>query len=158
MGARFIFISIKPKHLTKIVNCEKTVEFRKWEPQELNAGDYVVVYCSKSVKSIVGVFSIKEIIIKDTLRKLLNEIRRKGEKPGASYKELKDNYFKDANIFVGFVIDEYWQVSEPITYKQLKRKGFSPPQYFQKLKKGKGSSALKLKLVGRRSFSLVKDE
>jgi len=58
---RYLFISVKPEFANKIVSKEKSIELRKIRPHVI-VGDYVIIYASSPLKSVVGFGIIKQII------------------------------------------------------------------------------------------------
>ena len=60
---KYLFISVKPEFADKIVRREKSIELRKIKPH-VNPGDYIIIYASSPVKSVVGFGIIKNIIEK----------------------------------------------------------------------------------------------
>lgn len=58
---RYLFISVKPEFANKLVTKEKSIELRKIRPQ-VKIGDYVIIYASSPLKSVVGFGIIKQII------------------------------------------------------------------------------------------------
>ncbi len=60
---KYLFVSVKPEFANKIVKKEKSIELRKIKPH-VNIGDYIIIYASSPVKSVVGFGVIKQIIEK----------------------------------------------------------------------------------------------
>lgn len=59
---KFLFLAIKPEFAKKILNKEKTIELRKQRPN-IHIGDYVIIYASSPIKSVLGYGRVKSIIV-----------------------------------------------------------------------------------------------
>lgn len=125
--SKFLFISVKPEFADKIVRGEKTIELRKNKPSA-NPGDFVIIYSTLPVKSVIGFGIVKEII-EDTPQFMWNN---HSEKLGIDNKRF-DNYYCGMSKAVGIRIDSICKLKKPINLDEIKNliPKFSPPQTYR---------------------------
>lgn len=127
--SKFLFISIKPEFADKIIDGTKTVELRKNKPNA-KAGDFVIIYSTVPVKSVIGFGKIKGIIddsptfIWDNYSKYLG-----------IDKERFDTYYQNTNRAVGIEISSVCKLTEKINLDSIRKfmPRFSPPQSYRYL-------------------------
>lgn len=118
-----VLLSIKPKHLDKIISGEKKFEYRKivWKYD----GVKVYTYSSTPRKKIVGYFIISRVV-EDTPSNLWRLSRLDS---GLSRNEFFQ-YFQGKNYGYAIEILKYVQFKVAIDPYKIKNT-FSPPQSFQ---------------------------
>jgi type I restriction enzyme S subunit len=117
-----VLLSIKPQYVDKILSGEKKYEFRRRIfRRQVEA---VYVYCNSHVKSIVGVFTIGEILF-GTPEEIWNICGQRG----GIEKEAFFRYFTNASYAYGIEIINFCKFLEPIVPVSLVER-FSPPQSF----------------------------
>ncbi|MDR0892794.1 MAG: ASCH domain-containing protein [Mediterranea sp.] len=123
---KYLFISVKPEFANKIVTKEKTVELRKIKPH-VNIGDYIIIYASSPIKSVIGYGIIKQIIEK-TPQRMWNE----HSKFLGIDKDRFDEYYAGKEKSIGIEIHKIKKV-KPIPLESLRTidPNFSPPQVYR---------------------------
>lgn len=58
---KYLFIAVKPEYANKLVSGQKDIELRKFMPR-IQSGDYVIIYASAPLKSVIGFGKVKSII------------------------------------------------------------------------------------------------
>lgn len=123
---KFLFISVKPEFANKIVSEEKTIELRKVKPK-VSEGDYIVIYASSPVKSVIGYGMVKEVII--TAPDVMWE---KYSLTLGIDKQRYDSYYKGCDKAIGIKINKINRIT-PISLEKLRRidADFHPPQIYR---------------------------
>ncbi|OAV70416.1 50S ribosomal protein L22/unknown domain fusion protein [Bacteroidales bacterium Barb4] len=125
-----LFISVKPEFAKKIIRKEKRIELRKVKPH-VEIGDYVIIYASSPLKSVIGFGKIQQII------------EMSPEKMWKQYSSLLgidklrfDNYYNGKEKAVGIKIKEIQQIN-PIHLEALRNivPNFQPPQVYRYVSK-----------------------
>lgn len=123
---KFLFLAIKPEFAQKIIDKEKTIELRKQSPN-MQIGDYVIIYASSPIKSVLGYGRVKSIIVctPDEMWKL--------HKNQLGIDKLRFYAYYDSHSkSVGIEIERIRPVSA-LTLKELQSidSTFRPPQGFR---------------------------
>lgn len=124
---KYLFLSIKPEFANKIIAKEKTIELRKVRPH-VNEGDYIIIYASSPVKSVIGFGQIKQII--EMSPKDMWEIY--STRLGID-KTRFDVYFQDKDKAVGIEFESIKEVQPAITLERIREIDitFRPPQSYR---------------------------
>jgi predicted transcriptional regulator len=127
---KHLFISVKPEFATKIVRKEKRIELRKVKPH-VKIGDYVIIYASSPIKSVIGFGTIQQII--ETSPQTMWE---KYSSLLGIDKLRFDNYYEGKERAIGIQIEDIRQIS-PIPLKDLRdiTPNFQPPQVYRYVSK-----------------------
>ena len=123
---KYLFISVKPEFANKIVTKEKTIELRKIRPH-VNIGDYIIIYASSPIKSVIGYGIIKQIIEKSP-RRMWDE---HSEFLGID-KDRFDEYYTEKEKSIGIEIHKIKKI-KPISLESMKTidPSFHPPQVYR---------------------------
>ena len=123
---KYLFISVRPEFAEKIVAKEKTIELRKIKPH-VEIGDYIIIYASSPIKSVVGFGVIKQII-ETTPELMWSEF---SDLLGID-KQRFDSYYKEKERAIGIEIEGIKKV-RPIPLVNLRKidPDFHPPQIFR---------------------------
>lgn len=123
---KYLFISVKPEFAEKILTKEKSIELRKIKPH-VKVGDYIIIYASSPIKSVVG-FGVIRQIIETTPEKMWNEF---SDSLGID-KLRYDNYYKGKEKAIGIEIEGIKKLS-PVTLDNLRTidSSFHPPQIYR---------------------------
>lgn len=126
---KFLFISVKPEYADKIINNQKTIELRKNLPN-VSKDDYVIIYATLPVKTVVGFAKIKQII-KTNPKQMWSEY---SDRLGIS-KEAFEEYYANSEISVGIEIDSVIKLNVGFSLQEIKKfiPNFSPPQTYKYL-------------------------
>lgn len=123
---KFLFISIKPEFANKIVSEEKTIELRKVKPK-VSEGDYIVIYASSPIKSVIGYGKVKEVIVTSP-----ETMWDKYSSTLGIDKQRYDSYFQGCDKAIGIKISEISRIN-PIALDKLRKidTDFHPPQIYR---------------------------
>lgn len=119
-----VILSIKPKHVRKIISGTKRYEFRKVIFKDRSVCE-VYIYSTSPVKKIIGKFRIGEII-DDHPKNLWEQLH---EYSGLTKKDF-DAYFSEKDKGYAIEITNFELFEEPIDPKKLSS-NFVAPQSFQ---------------------------
>lgn len=124
-----LFLSIKPRYVTKIFSGEKTVELRKRCPRS-KPGDWIIVYATVPQKEIVGMIQVESIEIDEPA--ILWE--RVKDISGLQYEDY-ENYYQNSLKAVGIFIQKTLIFTSPVSLDEVKLQwpSFTPPQGFRYL-------------------------
>lgn len=118
-------MSIHPEHAENILKGNKKIEFRKVKCRE--SIDSIIIYSTSPVMKVVGEAEVIEVII-DAPNVIWSETYRRA---GIS-KKYYDNYFKNKNVAVAYVLGRVKEYNRP---KELSCFGISTaPQSFVYIK------------------------
>ena len=123
---KYLFVSVKPEFADKIVKREKSIELRKLKPH-VNVGDYIIIYASSPVKSVVG-FGIIKHIIEKTPKMMWKE--------HSSFlgidKDRFEEYYMGKERAIGIEICNIKKIN-PISLEKLRMidSSFHPPQIYR---------------------------
>ncbi len=123
---KYLFVSVKPEFANKIVKKEKNIELRKIKPH-VNIGDYIIIYASSPIKSVLGFGVIKQIIEKSP------DIMWKEHATSLGIdKERFDEYYAGKERAIGIEIHKIKKI-EPISLANLRQidPDFHPPQIYR---------------------------
>lgn len=125
--SKFLFISVKPNYAFKIINGQKTIELRKNRPNVIN-GDYVIIYATVPIKTVVGFGKIKKII-ETTPSKMWEQ---NSAKLGID-KVTFDKYYEGFGKSIGIEIYSICKFSIGVSLENIKKinPSFSPPQTYR---------------------------
>lgn len=126
-----VLISIKPKYAKKIMDKEKTVEFRRSIPLSMKKGDKIFIYSSSPEKSLLGSCLIDEID-KDSIDNLWKKNKLNG---GIDYTDFY-SYYEGTSIGYGLVLTAVQSFSSPIPLGKLQSEisNFRVPQSYRYLR------------------------
>jgi type I restriction enzyme S subunit len=122
-----VLLSIKPKYANKIIEGEKTYEFRKIRLDKQKIG-YVYIYSTSPVKKIVARIAIGEII-EDSPERLW----RRCKKHSGVTKEEFFSYYAEKDVAFAIPIKKVEPLETPID-PYAKIANFTPPQSYYYLK------------------------
>lgn len=123
---KHLFISVKPEFAKKILSKEKEIELRKVRPNVEN-GDYVIIYASSPLKSVIG-FGIIQQIIETSPEKMWENYSA-----SLGIDKLRfDNYYEGKERAIGIKIKEIKPIN-PIHLEDLRNltPNFQPPQVYK---------------------------
>jgi predicted transcriptional regulator len=123
---KHLFISVKPEFAGKIITKEKTIELRKVRPN-VNVEDYVIIYASSPIKSVIGFGIIQQIIDTSPDQMWKNFSSMLGiDKPRF------DEYYYGKEKAIGIKIKKIKQIT-PISLECLRNAtpNFQPPQVYR---------------------------
>ena len=123
---KHLFISVKPEFAKKIIAKEKKIELRKVKPH-VEVGDYVIIYASSPMKSVVG-FGMVQQIIETTPEQMWEKY---SSILGIDKSRLND-YYDGKERAIGIEIKEIQQIT-PIHLEDLRNvtPNFQPPQVYR---------------------------
>ena len=123
---KHLFISVKPEFAEKIITKEKRIELRKVRPR-VRIGDYVIIYASSPVKSVVG-FGLVQQIIETTPEQMWID---NSSSLGID-KVRFDSYYNGRNRAIGIKIEKIQQIT-PLPLENLRNitPNFQPPQVYR---------------------------
>ncbi|HVN48127.1 MAG TPA: ASCH domain-containing protein [Bacteroidota bacterium] len=123
---KIVLLSIKPKYAEKIFLGQKKIELRRICPK-VKEGDYIIIYVSSPVKSLVGKIQVKKII-SESPQKLW---KRVSSEAGIT-KQIFDQYYEGASLGYGIYVSRPEKLPNPIHLNVLRKKvkGFRPPQNY----------------------------
>ena len=123
---KYLFISVKPEFAGKILSNSKTIELRKYKPNIL-IGDYIIIYASSPMKTVVA-FAVIKNIIKTTPQMMWKNF---SQSLGID-KERYDNYYSGSLNAIGIEFDEITKI-DPVHLSDLKNidPQFQPPQLYR---------------------------
>lgn len=127
--SKFLFISVKPEFAYKLIGETKTIELRKNKPN-VNIGDFIIIYATVPVKSIIGFGRIKGII--DNTPEFIWD--NYSEELGID-KSRYNEYFQNTNRAVGIEITSICKLPSAVGLDEIRRfiPRFSPPQSYRYL-------------------------
>ena len=128
---KYLFISVKPEFAEKIIAKEKKIELRKVKPH-VKIGDYVIIYASSPMKSVIGFGMIQQII-----ETTPEQMWRKYSSVLGIDKPRFDNYYDGKARAIGIKIQEIQEIP-PIHLENLRSvtPNFQPPQVYRYVSNG----------------------
>ena len=133
-----VILSIKPKHVEKILSGEKQYEFRKRIFKDTAEVENIFIYASSPVKMIVAVFRIREIK-RDTPEVLWNEL---WDKSGLTKEEFF-KYFFARDEGYAIQIDNLIELDVPVDPREF-FPAFVAPQNFMYLRSTKDAARIRM--------------
>ena len=126
ISRKHLFISVKPEFAKKIIAKEKKIELRKVKPH-VEVGDYVIIYASSPMKSVIGFGMIQQII--ETTPEQMWE--KYSSILGIDKSRFND-YYDGKKRAIGIKIKEIQQIT-PISLEDLRNvtPNFQPPQVYR---------------------------
>jgi len=126
VSKKHLFISVKPEFAKKIIANEKKIELRKVKPN-VEVGDYVIIYASSPIKSVIGFGVVQQIIETSP-----EQMWEKYSSVLGIDKIRFDEYFYKKERSIGIEIKEIQQIT-PISLKSLRSvtPNFQPPQVYR---------------------------
>lgn len=123
---KYLFISIRPEFISKILLNEKKIELRKLKPK-VNIGDYLIIYVSSPLKSVVAFSMIKKLI--DTSPQ--NMWKKYSSLLGID-KSKFDNYYVGKKRAIGIELENIIRI-EPMHLYDIRDviPNFQPPQIYR---------------------------
>ena len=121
---RDVLVSIHPKHASKILNGEKTVELRRRFPEASTRGALAVIYSTSPVQAVVGLARIRHALKLPVARIW----RDYGEAACVSKTEFY-GYFSGVGDGYAIVLDHVWPLKRQVKAGDLLTLfGIVPPQ------------------------------
>lgn len=140
-----LFLSVHPEFAARILNGTKTIELRRVRPR-LNMGSPVVVYATSPVSSVVGVFTLGQMIVAhpDALW------REHSERTGITLTTFAA-YFRGTDRAIGLEVADVRAFSKPLTLAEMRDHWpeFWPPVSFRYFVGRRTAKALHLEWLGR---------
>jgi predicted transcriptional regulator len=126
LNNKYLFISVKPEFVDKIINAEKTIELRKLRPN-VELGDYIIIYASAPRKSVVA-FGI----IKNVIEMAPNKMWDKFSKVLGVDKQRFDDYFYGKLNAIGIELSKIVKI-DPVHLSDIRNidPKFHPPQIYK---------------------------
>jgi predicted transcriptional regulator len=123
---KYLFISIRPAFASGFLTDQKKIELRKTKPN-VNIGDYVILYVSSPLKSVIAFGMIKKLI--DTSPQ--NMWKKYSSLLGIEKSEF-DNYYVGKKRAVGIEIENIIKI-DPIHLYDIRDviPNFQPPQIYR---------------------------
>jgi predicted transcriptional regulator len=123
---KYLFISIKPEFVLGFLTNQKKIELRKMKPN-VNIGDYVILYASSPLKSVIAFGMIKKLI--DTSPQ--NMWKKYSSLLGIDKSEF-DNYYVGKKRAIGIELENIIKVS-PMHLYDIRDMipNFQPPQIYR---------------------------
>jgi len=123
---KHLFISVKPEFAKKIITKEKKIELRKVKPH-VEVGDYVIIYASSPIKSVIGFGLVQQIIEASP-----EQMWEKYSSVLGIDKPRFDEYYGGKDKAIGIKIKEIHQI-KPIHLEDLRNvtPSFQPPQVYR---------------------------
>lgn len=137
MKNKALLLSIRPKYVSMIANGEKRYELRRRCPK-IQEGDLAFVYESSPTMSLVGAFTIGNVIQQPPsfLWKSF------GAETGIGKDEFME-YFEGCELGSAIEISQYWELENRVSLSQLrKRVNIEPPQSYRYLCENKTGKIL----------------
>ena len=117
-----ILMSIKPKYVKKIIRCDKKFEFRKAIPKK--EFKRIFIYSSAPEKKIVGMFSVKHILV-GTPASIWDKTKQKA---GITHEDY-NRYFSNKELAYALEIEKLILFKKPIIPSDV-WPSFKAPQSF----------------------------
>jgi predicted transcriptional regulator len=121
-----LFVSIKPEFISKFLTSKKKIELRKMRPN-VNIGDYLIMYVTSPIKSVIAFGTIKKLIDTSPQNMWLQYSSLLGID-----KSKFDDYYMGKERAIGLEIENIVQIT-PIHLYDIRDEipGFQPPQIFR---------------------------
>lgn len=142
-------MSIRPQYARAIMTGRKKYELRKISSApEVEEGSIIIVYASGNVKSIIGEFEARRILL-GTPEKVWSLVRRGSSGIG----DDAWDYIKGAKRAMAIEVGLRRVYERPVTLEEVRRviPGWNPPFSYKRL--GEGDPILELLLRRLRMFS-----
>ncbi len=129
MTNKILLLSIRPEHAENIFAGIKKVELRRMRPK-VEKGDWVWVYVSTPVQSLLGAFQVDRVV-SDTPRRLWKLVQQEASITRCQF----DDYYEGAETGHGIFLAKIKKLATPIHLAVLRTvwKEFHPPQSFRYL-------------------------
>jgi len=126
---KVLLLSIKPEYANKILDGEKSIEFRRVRPN-VEAGDLCLIYASGAQRALIGAFEVGGVVETSAP----NMWRKWGKHAGADRATFM-NYFDGSKSAYGILIRNSERLKKEIPLVSLRKlfTGFRPPQSFRYL-------------------------
>lgn len=123
---QYLFIAVKPIYAAQIVSKHKDIELRKQKPH-IGKGDYVIIYASSPLKSVLGIGIVKRIIDCSPNDMWTHFYGRLG-----ITEQDFNSYYANHNRAIGIEF-EFVKAINPISLAELKMvdPNFHPPQIYR---------------------------
>ena len=126
MNESAILLSVKPRYATKIFTGEKNIELRRVLPKKIANNSLVIVYASRPLKKIIGLFRVKRV---QTFE--VKKINKNLLLSACIDKEEAFRYFHNKKYGQAIYIGDKWRVSErSLKFRFKKNRKFKAPQSF----------------------------
>lgn len=128
---KMLLMSVKPQHMRKILDGNKTIELRRTKPKISN-GDLIVFYASSPQKAIQGAATVGNIIEGNPCQ-LWKDYHAQF---GITMDEFNE-YFSGSKKAFGSVLETVWIYNNPIGLLEIREvvDSFMPPRSFRYLSK-----------------------
>jgi predicted transcriptional regulator len=123
---KHLFISVKPEFAKKIIAKEKKIELRKVKPH-VEIGDYVIIYASSPLKSVIGFGTVQQIIETSP-----EQMWKKYSSILGIDKSRFEEYYAGKRRAIGIEFNEIQKIT-PIHLEDLRNvtPNFQPPQVYK---------------------------
>jgi predicted transcriptional regulator len=123
-----LFLSVKPRFATEIIEGRKTVELRRTRPRGARHGSRVVVYASSPMRAVIGTFEVDRVV-SACPESLWDEV---ADQAGLSREEY-DAYFAGAQEAVAIFVRSTDRAGTPYSLDTIRSlcPSFHPPQAFR---------------------------
>ena len=138
-----VWISIKPRFAKAIFDGLKKYELRRIAPR-VEPGSIALVYASAPIKSLVGAFRMRDIVVRP-LDSLWSNVGHHSAIDRAAY----DSYFAGKENGAAITIGQTWQATRRWSLDELRSRwpAFRPPQSYRYISTMKSSCDLRLSLI-----------
>jgi predicted transcriptional regulator len=143
-----LFLSIKPRFATEILEGRKTVELRRTRPRGARDGSVVVVYASSPLRAVIGTFEVDKVV-SACPDSLWDQV---ADRAGLSREEY-DAYFDGAHEAVAIFVRSSDRACTPYSLDAIRLEcpSFHPPQAFRYIgNMGAWASTMLGSLLGQR--------
>ena len=125
MTNKAVLFSIKPKYSSMILKGTKKYELRRKCPK-ISSGDLAIIYESSPTQSVVGAFTVGNII-EDDITRLWERV---GSSSGIEYNTFVD-YFMGMQKGYAIEVSTIWPFHEKISLDSLRTHDLEPPQSYR---------------------------
>lgn len=128
---KHFLMSIKPEYANKIMSGEKSVELRRFFPEDVAAGSILVVYSSSPEKAIIGYVRIKKVL----KLPIMDIWKNYGDSACIDYRKFR-SYFSGKKEGYVLSLAQPEKFDRSIERSKIQEKhSFSPPQSYKYLTK-----------------------
>lgn len=123
-----LFLSIKPRFATEIIEGRKTVELRRTRPRGARDGSLVVVYASSPMRAVIGTFEVDRIV-SGCPEMIWDAVADQA----CLSREEYDAYFRGAQEAVAIFVRSTDKAGTPYSLDAMRKEcpSFHPPQAFR---------------------------
>ena len=126
-----LLFSIRPRHVEKIVDGEKTVELRRRFSDEIAPGTTILIYSTSPTRAIVGSAAIRRVE-----RLKLDDLWQRHGEAACVDRATFDGYFVGVEEGYAILLEDVREFVSHFLADDLREQfGFVPPQSFMYLKR-----------------------